>query len=195
MNRYVLALLIAVISGCATTGTPMTSGNDDVQMPNYSLVVPPNKGWHLSKPDDRFQVALLTKSVDASVFLIRFVRVPILDQRMKSAPARVVADDFRNLERQIMLKEGVAKGQYQLIGLVMDEETFGNNKLYTMTYTIVNGPRDQWAKLLLYFPKEANNEYFILAHYSESGPGGAPTDMRPQRAELGEILSSLRVKP
>lgn len=211
MKQYVHALVLAVVSGCAGSGdvsplpsrsllfgagfgTPITQSNKEVQMSHYSVVVPPDKGWHLSKPDNnKLEVAVLTKDIVPFRFLIQTMWVAIYDEKMKTVPTQTVADDYRNLEHQTMLKEGVAKGQYQLHNVVKEEENYGDKKFYTMRYSTTSGRGSQIAKLLLYFPKQEKNEYFILVHYSENGPSNAWTDEKPQRSELEEILKSLRV--
>jgi len=196
MKRYLFAIVLSMISGCASVGTPITQSNTEVRLPHYSLVVPPDKGWQLSTPDNnKLEVAVLTKDIGPIRFRIQTMWVAILDEKMRSVPAKTVADDYRNLERQTMLKEGVERGQYQLNNVVMKDEIIKDKNFFVMTYAkLFPGSQRQLGKLHLFFPKEERNDFFILVLYVENVLTNTWTDPKPQRNELEEMLMSLRVR-
>ena len=165
----ILALFTSVLSGCVTLGTEITTSNNYIQMPSYSLVVPANHGWHLQR-DDGHQYAILTKRIESTIWQIRTYKNSVLSEMLNSATAKEVADDFRELEVQAMIEEGVKKGQYQLRDVEMREEIVGTKQFYTMHYVIVSQSTVQKASMYLYFPQPKNNRYFFAAHYFETTP-------------------------
>jgi hypothetical protein len=192
MNRYICVALLVILAGCSTIGTEITKNNNQIQMPNYSFVVPPEQGWHLLRPNEQYEVALMTKKLGLSTFQMQIMRNQIIDKDLKALPAKGVADNYRNLEKQIMIEQGVNKGLYQLQDLAMAEETVGDKKYYTMTYVVLSNANTQWASLYLYFPKEEKNDFFILAHYSETAPPNTVL-VKSLKAEFLETLKSMRV--
>ena len=180
-------------SGTPGIGTDITTDDNQIHMPHYSMVVPPENRWHLRRPDEINEVAIITMEAGPFVFQIKTMRNTVGDtNKLKTAKANIVADNYRNLEKQIMIKEGVNKGLYQLRDLVMGEEMVGEKKFYTMTYLISASAGTQRASLYLYFPKEDNNDYFIVAHYSETEPSNAVL-AKSFKPEFLDILKSLRV--
>lgn len=175
-------------------GTEITSGDNQIQFPHYSLVLP-TPDWHLSRPDENNEVALIALQAGPPLlarFQMQFMKNGIFDERVKSWSARQVADDYRNLEKRTMIEQGVKKGQYQLSEVVMGEETVGDKKFYTMKYTTSASSQKQSASLYLYFPRDEGNSWFIVAHYSETMPPNVTlsTSFHP---EFLQTLKSLRV--
>jgi hypothetical protein len=195
MKRYsfpVALLVIFFFAGCATLGTEINKDNNQIQMPHYSFAVPPDQGWHLLRPDEKSEVAITTMKAGPFTFQMKMMRNVILGENLKAASAKTVADDFRNIEKQIMIEQGVNKGLYQLRELAMGEETVGDKKIFTMNYVILADTGTQKVSLYLYFPKDESNDYFIIAHYSETVPPNAFL-VKSFKPEFLEALKSLRV--
>jgi hypothetical protein len=193
MKRYRgFTLLLIVLAGCATMGTEITKNNNQIQMPHYSFAVRPDQEWHLLRPDEANEVVVITNKLGPFIFQMRMMRNVIHDANLKAASAKTVADDFRNREKQIMIEQGVNKGLYQLRDLAMGEEMVGDKKIYTMNYVIFAATGTQKASLCLYFPKDENNDYFIVAHYSETVPPNAIL-MKSFKPEFLEAVKGLQV--
>jgi hypothetical protein len=193
MNRNLLAVTLAILVGCASVGTEITRDNNQIQMPHYSVVVPPNQGWRLVKPDKKSEAVELTISSNSVLFIMRFSRNYLADEGMKSWTAKQVADDYRNGEKQNMLIMGVMRGLYDLQDVVMGEEMVGDRKFYTMDYVTANSDMRQRASLYLYFPQEVNINDFFVCLYVEGLPIDAslPKSFKP---DFLETLKSLKVK-
>lgn len=194
MKKQIFAALVVTLVGCASIGTEVTGSNNQVQFPHYSLVLP-TTGWRLNRPDETNEVAVVTLQAGpplSATFQMQFIKNGIFDERMKSWSARQVADDYRNLEKRTMIEQGVNRGQYQLSEVVMGEEMVGDKKFYTMKYATSASSQKQTASLYLYFPRDAGNSYFIVAHYSETMPPNVSlsTSFNP---EFLQTLRSLRV--
>jgi|WetSurMetagenome_2_1015567.scaffolds.fasta_scaffold50179_4 hypothetical protein len=196
MKRLISTVLLLTLVGCASTGTEITSSNNQIQFPHYSLVLP-TPGWRLSRPDENNEVAVVTLQAGpplSATFQMRFIKNGIFDERIKSWSARQVADDYRTLEKRIMIEQGVNKGQYRLSEVVMGEEMVGDKKFYTMKYTTSASAQRQSASLYLYFPRDEGNSFFMVAHYSEMIPPNVSLS-RSFNSEFLQTLKSLRVNP
>jgi len=193
INKIFAALLLTLV-GCASVGTEITSSNNKIQFPHYSIVLP-TPDWRLSRSDEHNEIAVATLQAGSplsTTFQMQFIKNSIFDERIKNWPARQIADDYRNLEKRIMIEQGVNKGQYQLSEVVMGEEIVGDKKFYTMKYTTSASAQKQTASLYLYFPREEGNSYFIVAHYSETMPPTVSLS-RSFNPEFLQTLKSLRV--
>ena len=188
MERGLLTagIFAIALSGCASTtfratahrppGAEITKSNAQVNLPHFSLMVPPDRGWYLRKGDKTVEgvlVELRHGPPVSATFLMQFMKRDVVDERMKASSAQEAADDYRNLEKRTMIEQGVNKGQYRLGDVVMGDEQVGEKRWYTMKYTTSASDQNQTAALYLYFPKQDENSYFILAHYSETLPPGA----------------------
>ena len=187
-----LAIVFVVLSGCTTLGTEITKNNNEIRMPHYLFVVPPDRDWRLLRPDDIYETAVLTKKEGLFTYQIRMMRNVISDEKLRAASAKIVAGDFRDREKQIMIEQGVNKGMYQISYLVKGEERVGGNTFYTMDYHVETDTARQSASLYLYFPKDERNDAFIVAHYSETVPLSASLS-QSLKPEFIQILKSLRV--
>jgi hypothetical protein len=162
-------------------------------MPHYSFVLPADQGWHMRRTDENLEAVSLSKKAGNIVFQIKLYRNPILDKAMQADSARTVADDYRLLEKRIMVEQGVNKGLYNLKNVKMDEEVIGNKTFYTMNYTITDSSGIQRSGLYLYFHKPSNNDYFIMAHYSETIPANGLLE-KTYKPDLLKILESLSIR-
>ena len=177
--------------------TLLTTRNNQIQFPHFSFVAPAGQGWRLLRLAQGQEVARIVLELGAPTrvsFLMQFIKMDVRDDRMRSAPARQAADDYRTLEQRTMVEQGVRPGRYRLVDLVMGEETIGAKTFYTMTYGIVANTYAQTARLYLHFPKDEGNDFFILVHYSRTLPPGAATTLSSER-DLTSALESLRVTP
>jgi hypothetical protein len=82
---------------------------------------------------------------------------------------------------------------YQLKDVTRGRETLGGKTFYTMNYTAFQKDVSQRALVYLYFPKERDNDTFIVAHYSETIPAGAAMD-KSSKPDFTSTLASLKVK-
>ena len=135
---------------------------------------------------------LFQKKMGSILLQIKLFRNPVLDKEMQASSAKTVADDYRQLEKRIMVEQGVNKGLYILKDVKMDEEVIGNKTFYTMNYTITENSGIQRAGLYLYFHKPNNNDYFIMAHYSETIPTNALLE-KTYKPDFLKILESLAI--
>jgi cobalamin-dependent methionine synthase I len=195
MKTYVSIAVLLLVVGCASIGTPVTKNNNQINFPHYSIAVPPDQGWRLLRPNEMNEVAVVTLELGPPLsvkFRMQFIKNDILDERVRSLSAQQVADDYRNMEKRIMIEQGVNKGQYQLSEVMMGEETVGGNRFYTMKYTTSDSAYTQNASLYLYFLRQEKNPYFIVIHYAETMPSGVviSTKFYP---EFLETLKSLRI--
>jgi hypothetical protein len=95
-----------------------------------------------------------------------------------------------------MVEQGVNEGQYRLGDVAMGDELVGEKRFYTMRYTTSASTQNQTAALYLYFPREKEHRYFILAQYSETRPPGAAIAgslFDAIREDFLQALKSLRV--
>lgn len=185
-----------LLASYASVETPITRNNSQITFPHYSIVVPPDR-WHLLRPNEKAEVAVITTKLDLglgepAIYRMQFARNEVLHEVPRSWSARQVADDFRNMEKQIMIEQGVRKGQYKLSDVVMGEDSVGDKTFYTMKYTASDNNVNQSASLYLYFPREEKNAYFMVIHYSETIPRGAAIVV-PFRRDFLETLKSLRI--
>lgn len=124
------------------------------------------------------------------------MKIDILSDRLKPMSSEQVAKDYRNHEKQIMIEEGVNKGLYRLNNVAMGVDEVGEKKFYTMSYATSAGTKNQKAALYLYFPRDKDHRFFIMAHYSDMlPPGGAPAGslFDAFREDFLQVLKSLSV--
>jgi hypothetical protein len=195
MKRFSLPTLFILLAACATLGPPITQTNNQIRMSHYSFAVPPDQGWHLSSLDLQAESAIIRKEMPPFIFQISMMRNTILDQKMKNVSAKEVADDFRFREEWGMKMVGVSKGMYSLRNVVRGEEVIENKRYYTMTYTTFTRDvkdLEQRAGMYLYFPKEKDNDWFLVAHFSEAGPPAEIAD-KSLKGEFLKVLESVSV--
>ena len=192
MKGYFFALILVLSAGCTTLGTEVTIEDNHVTMPHYSFVLPADQGWHMRRADEKHEAAIISKKMGSILLQIKLFRNPVLDKEMQASSAKTVADDYRQLEKRIMVEQGVNKGLYILKDVKMDEEVIGNKTNNTMNYTITEKSGNQRDGLYLYFHKPNNNDYFIMAHYSETIPTNALLE-KTYKPDFLKILESLAI--
>ena len=112
-SRCLLVVLLAPIVGCASMPPAVTLSNNHVQMPHYSFVVPPDRGWHIQRFDSLNESAIIGQDAGPLRFEMKLMRNIVSDEALKQATAKTVADDFRELEKRIMIEQGVNLGLYR----------------------------------------------------------------------------------
>jgi hypothetical protein len=164
--------------------------------PNYEWVVPPERGWTL-RFRDRGEPFILTDSPrsisDAADFRIVVLEDAIQDERMRAQPAKLVADEYRKAEENIMVESGVNTGEYTLRNVELGEIEVGGKTFWTMKYQARRLNLTTHATLFLYLPQPSNNEHFLAILYSATVPSNAvPTSER--EADLLRVLESVTTR-
>lgn len=188
-----LAMMLASIVGCASLAPEVTRSNNHVQMPHYSFVLPPDRGWHLQRFDSPNESAIITQRIGPLHFEMKIMRNVVTDDALKQATAKAVADDFRELEKRIMIEQGVNRGLYRLENVTLGEETIGGLTFYTMDYVLVGDSGTQGAALYLWFPEPERNESFIVALYSETIPPNTVL-LKSYRPDFKSTLQTLTLR-
>ena len=174
-------------------GVEISKNNNQIDMPHYSIEVPPDQEWSLDVINKAHSTIQLTKSVGTTSYLMRFSINWAAGEHMKTWTAKEVADDYRNGELSDMQKKGVMTGMFELEDVVMGEEIVGDKKFYTMNYANIRSDMDQNSSLYLYFPKETDIDVFIVAIYTD-GFKGKEMLSRSHKPEFIRVLESLQVK-
>jgi hypothetical protein len=139
-------------------------------MPHYSFTIPSDwTGWTVKKEGGPFEKVTLAQKLSGTpsvLYNVLLMRQTVLDATVRAMPAKEVADDYSQREEGTMIFEGVLKGRYQLHDVVRTEESLDGRTAYIMRYRTDTGPLCQKAGMYLLFPKESNNDWFIVAHYT-----------------------------
>jgi hypothetical protein len=186
--------LAAVV--CINTGTQAQGEGQAVKMPHYAFEIPMEGNWSVERPDGPFEVAVLTRQpADTShaptLERIQIMRNTINKRRLVRLSARENADNIRNIEREVMLEQGVAPGLYQLHDVSMGEQEVSGRRFYFMDYRTETATDIQPSSLYLFFPEERNNKWFIMVHYTVVIPKGNEAAEYP-RSALMSVLGSLK---
>jgi hypothetical protein len=193
MRAFLTCVLLAVMFGCASTGTIITKNNNKIERPLYSISIPPNAGWQLRKDTRDPTVVFLYKQPEITFYGMRFSTNLIANKEMKTWTAKQVADHYRNDEKQNMINRGVMTGQYELQDVAFDSEMIGGKRFYIMSYKTVYSEGIQSASLYLYFPQNENISDFMVALYLASYEPGETPSQSP-KSEFIETLGSLRFR-
>jgi hypothetical protein len=175
----VAVALAAVLLGCEGGGTTIRPGASQasrtVDMPHYSFTIPAEwTGWTVKKEGGPFEVVALMErasGIPPLLYNVRLTRNTVLDEKVRAMTAKDVAADYSGREEGTMIFEGVMKGQYALYDVARTEETLDGKTAYVMRYRTVSGAICQKASMYLLFPKDSNNDWFIVANYSLSTKG------------------------
>jgi len=191
-SRTFLPLLL-LLSACAGLGTEMTARNNHIELAHYSITVPPDEGWHLREQGGPYEFVLLVNEIGPFHFEMKLMRNMVLDASKRLASAAELADDFRDLERTVMIEEGVKKGLYELEDVRTSEEVIGGKTFYAMSYVARSPSGTNRASLRLFLPKERGNESFFVAHYSEFIPANTLL-LQSYEPHMVRVLESLQFR-
>jgi hypothetical protein len=192
MVRYLLVAIVLSLVGCVPTGVKITGDNNQINTPYYSIMVPPNEGWHQNQDHGDLDLSYFEKTTPPSVYIMRFSTNLPVDKSMRTWTAKQVADDYRNGEQANMIMMGVMAGLYELKDVVMGEEMVGDNHFYTMTYATIENGIEQRASLYLHFPREQGFSRFLVALYSETHPVNE-FERKSFRGDFIQTLNSLKM--
>jgi hypothetical protein len=167
-----------------------------IKTPHYSFQIPGSGNWVIERLGGGDQI-VLTKmrevgSDGRTLVQLKVIRNTITDSQLVRLSARKNADNVRNIERMIMLEHGVKPGHYRLHDVSMGEETISGKTFYFMDYETETASDMQPASLYLFFPKERNNNWFVMAHYTEVVPKTAG-DVPYSKSELRAVLATLEL--
>src|SRR4051812_40262920 len=103
-SRFLILLFVAAAIGCSTAGVEITQRNNRIETSSYSLIIPPDRGWRLARDDARDSVTLTRQEGPVGWRMLFYKNALVGNQ---AASAGEIADDFRQLEIQVMTEEGV----------------------------------------------------------------------------------------
>ena len=172
IKHVVAAIVGALLVGCEGGGTTIqpgaTQASRTVDMPHYSFTIPAEwTGWRVKKEGGPFEVVSLAQSLCCTPQLeyqVQLLRNTVTASA--GATAKQVAEDYSKREESTMIWEGAMKGRYQLYDVVRTEENLDGRTAYVMRYRTDMGAKCQKAAMYLLFPKESDNQWFIVANYS-----------------------------
>jgi hypothetical protein len=167
----VAAATLAACGAAESVKTVPTGGaSRTIDMPHYSFTMPSSwSNWTIKKEGGRFESVLLADTACCTpplTYQVKLLRNTALSPNALVLSAKEIADDYRKVEERSMLTEGVMKGKYKLYDVVSTDEALDGKTAYVMRYRAVMGDKCQKAAMLLLFPKDSGNEWFIVAHYS-----------------------------
>jgi hypothetical protein len=169
-----------------------------ITMQQYLFEIPDQGSWGVEKAGGRSDVVVLTKQLaegsDAPTLVqIKVMRNEINERRLVELTARENADNIRNIEKEIMLEQGVKPGLYQLHDVSMGEEVVSGRQFYFMDYRTETATDVQSSSLYLFFPKERDNEWYIMTHYTEvRGKETASVDY--SKSDLMDVLRTMKLR-
>jgi hypothetical protein len=204
--RAALILLFLLLLSCATTlpGRQYTQGNI-IDMGYFSVIGPPGEGWAVNIKKDQETIEFQKRNVSQStgllndITMIKVFRNWITEERFMQSEEEV-ADDFRKMEEEGMIRMGVMKGVFELTDVKKDTTVIGGKKLYFMSYRTSGwsiGPvRRKYindAVLYLFFPsdfKERHFFYCFLIQYGDMQGSLEKGDLAP----IIPVINSLKIK-
>lgn len=168
-----------------------------IKTAHYSFEIPAAGSWSVEEPGGPSDLVVLTKQLGAASHARTLVQMKVMrnvinERELVELSARENADNIRNLEKQIMLEQGVKPGLYQLHDVSMGEEAVSGRQFYFMDYRTETATDLQSSSLYLFFPKARNNEWFIMAHYTEVAPKEVGS-IEYSKADLMDVLRTLKV--
>jgi len=169
-----------------------------IKMRHYSFKIPADGNWSIEKVGGPADAVILTKQPEKdprgrTLIQLKVMTNRITDRQLVALSARENADNVRDIEKAIMLEQGVKPGLYQLHDVSMDEVEMSGRQFYFMDYTTETATDIQPASLYLLFPKERSNEWFIMTHYTEVVPK-ATGAVQYSKSALIDVLTTLRLE-
>lgn len=188
-------LVLLLLSACATRGVKVTFANNVVARPSYSLRAPANRGWvFLPTEEGRSPSGVFMQKKQQSVVSeVRTAIVPILDRARQLSTAAQVADDYRNIEEQIMIEQGVKPRLYQLRDVRRAAANVAGKQFFKLEYVAYTAEMQNLGALYLLFRSPEKNDAFLLVHFVEHVPTGDEAD-EAARDDLRAILESVSLR-
>jgi len=166
-NHGVAALLgLALLASMVAPDDAIAQAADASPLKHFEFSAPPDGPWQVDRSTSGMGSVTYLHKEGGALYQITLLENVVLNPEFRKATAAWVADDFRAAERAGM--EELGAGQYRLRDVQMGEETLGGKVYYTMSYVTEAGGHYQRARLYLHFPQASDNEYFLVAHYSET---------------------------
>jgi hypothetical protein len=200
-TKYYLIYVFILLTGCAPSPTPLDLPSDIkaedmvIETQHYSIALNSAERWKIAKIIEKYDGIILNRDKQPPFCRIMVIKKRVDQDAIEGQSAREMAFYIRNREKQEMIAFGVDKGLYQLREVAMAEEVIGEKIFYSMNYKTI--PAQEWgyekAGLYLYFPKESDNEYYIVAHFSQTYLNESPSD-QSCRPDFVSILESLQIK-
>ena len=210
VKRHIWALVIVLLSlllSCATTlpGRQYTQGSI-IDMGYFSVVGPPGEGWAVNIKKDQETIEFQKRNVSQStgllndITMIKVFRNWITDERLRRLSEEEVADDFRKMEEEGMIRMGVMKGVYELTDVKKDTTVIGDKKLYFMSYRTSGwsiGPvRRKYindAVLYLFFPSDFKERHFFYCFLIQYGDMQGSLE-KGDLTSIIPVIKSLKIK-
>lgn len=167
---------------------------DASTLPHFEFAAPAGDAWTVDRSADAMGGVRFFLKQGKAGYQIALLENVVLNAEMRKAPAATIADDFRAQEKAGMEELGVAAGQYRLSDLVMGQVTIDGTLYYTMTYVTEARDHYQRAGLYLHFPYPENNQYFLVAHYSEMAPRRSDLKLSHE-ADFRQLLGTVSHRP
>jgi len=169
-----------------------------IKTQHYLFEIPDERSWSVEKAGGPFDVVVLTKQLGEgsharTLVQIKVMRNVINERELVELSARENADNIRNVEKEVMLEQGVKPGLYQLHDVSMGEEVVSGRQFYFMDYRTETSTDLQFSSLYLFFPKARNNEWFIMAHYTQVVPKEVGS-IEYSKADLMDVLRTLKLE-
>jgi hypothetical protein len=163
-----LALLGSLpIAGCGTSRA-ITAENQVIEMPSYTLRVPPDRGWELDeRQGEPTELVRIVRSEGDRHYLVTVARNIIVDPVRRGWASEAVARDYFAFERKEMAVKGVEAGKYELSGVTEDTVTVDGRRFFRMSYQTHGAGARVLSSMYLHFPEPEDNEAFYLLHLSE----------------------------
>src|SRR5271169_5728433 len=191
LGRVILLTLVSLLFSCATTQQTSREGErHTIDLGDYMVDVPSSEDWQIQVDKERGIVIFAKEKgkgmrilgqvlggppIIRGITLIQIFRNAVKDSPKCDLSEEEMADDYRNNEENVMLKEGVAKGEYNLEDVKKGVITIDGKRLYFMSYKAATAGSWMGATkavegtLYLYFPPDfKTNHIFYGFLISES---------------------------
>ncbi len=162
-------------------------------LPHFTFAAPEDGRWSEEGPPNPQSFVYGARRGTAR-YRIVVLENTLVDEKMKTATAKEVADDYRLGEKNNMIEQGVRPGLYELLDVEMGQESLGGKLYFTMKYSTRSKAHYERARLYLYFPSESQNQYFLVAHYSEVAPNQRGLNVSLDTAFAG-VLETIAHRP
>jgi len=200
-TRWYLLYAFIFLSNCSLAPEPVDIASGikveemEIETEHYSIHLNSTERWKISKIIEENDGIILNRQKQPPNCRIMVIRKLVDQDLLEKASVKEMADAIRNREKQGMIDSGVKEGLYNLTDIAMGEEIIGDKVYFSMNY--ITTPVRAWgyeeAGLYLYFPKATDNEYYILAHFSQTFIHAKPSGPSC-RPDFTSILGSLKIK-